>query len=330
MKPPPIGAWRLCAWILGVSGLLPLGNAKETLAPVSDLLVKVGDYHLQHARMGAAAAVLGDDVFVFGGSSRGAISRAERFNLPTGEVRPLTGRFLSRRYHSVIEHQGRFYLFGGEGQTVAGDSHVASVEIYDPATDTLAPGLPMPRPRAHMGAVKLGDEAYFIGGARRRNMAIVNTGDVDIFNFATNQWRIGPPMPTSRETKAVIVDAFILAVGGFHGHRAVREVEMFVPHENQWRTLPGLARPVSAHSLAFLGPYLFLFGDYDDQDLVLAYDLRTRRTLKVAAGFKGARHTTAVVCHDRLCVIGGNTDSSEFGVSDLIQVFALNPPAPPS
>lgn len=312
---------------LGVASLALLTvDAAAKITPSKDSpLVKVGEFHLKYARQGAAVAVLGDCLYVFGGNARGAVTNVERFNTRTAQLDQLSDQLLPRRYHSVLEHEGKFYLFGGEGYGLPGNPLEHAVEIYDPATDHVTHSTAMELPRSGMAAAKLGNKAYFCGGSKLKGHNRAQTNDTDIFDFATTQWSTGLPMPTPRESKAVVVGDFLLVPGGNRNSIATPNVEMFVPKENVWKALPPLSRPTSAHSLVFLGDSLFLFGDYDDLDSIMTYNLRTRQSVKFNPGFKGARHTSAVVCGDRIYVIGGNLTTESGDELDLIQVFAANP-----
>jgi len=308
--------------------LFTVSAAASTPPPEEAPLVKVGEYHLKYARQGAVAVVLGESIYVFGGNAGGAITFVERFNTRTFEVEALTDHLQPRRYHSVLEHNGKFFLFGGEGYGLPGNPLEYAVEIYDPATDQISSGPSMPVPRSGMAAVKLGNLAYFFGGSKLKGVNRAQTNDTDVFDFTTGKWGHGVPMPTPRESQAVVVGDFILVPGGYRSPRGVANVEMFVPQENVWKALPPLFRRTSAHSLVFFGDKLFLFGDFDDLDSVLSYNLRTRQSQKFNMGFKGGRHTSAVVCGDRIYVVGGNRTTESGAELDLIQVFAANPKYP--
>ena len=148
--------WNYC-WLFAIAAMshFGVGMAAKThdVAP----LVKVGETKLKHSRYGAAAAVLGDSIYVFGGSTAGAISYIERINSRTLEVEQLPGKLVARRYHSVIEHEGKFYFFGGQGFQLRGnDPYERLVEIYDPATNTVTNGPAMRHARAFMATAKLG------------------------------------------------------------------------------------------------------------------------------------------------------------------------------
>ncbi|MBE2212765.1 MAG: hypothetical protein IAE82_02765 [Opitutaceae bacterium] len=331
---------------------LSAASEKDSKSP----LIKVAEYRLQQARQGAACAILDQGIYVFGGAAvidgllparelavrdgelqvrrsfqsvpaaRAGITEVEILDTVTATVKSAPGTLLIRRYHAVIEHRGKFFIFGGQCDGADAAAFERRVEIYDPATGEVSFGPDMPEPRYGMAAVKLGAKAYLIGGTKFKSGSIkAQTNRTDVFDLELRTWTQGPPMPTPREARAEVVGEFILVVGGYRSRKAVDAVEMFVPGEDKWKTLPPLGRPVGAHALVLLGDRLFLFGDYSDLGSVVAYNLRTRNTEDVRAGFEGVRYGCAAVVGERIYVFGGNSGVGLGTETDLIQVFARNP-----
>jgi N-acetylneuraminic acid mutarotase len=283
-----------------------------------------------HARQGAAAASLGDYIYIFGGSGGSApIYQAERLDVRTGEVQLLTPHFLPRRFHSVVEHQGRFLLLGGQGYALPGGVLEDTIEVYDPGTNTVERIGRMPDPRQNAAVVRLDGDVLVIGGGRRRpNGSYTQTNDVQVMDLNTGRWRTGPTMPTPRESTAAVVGRFVIVPGGYASRNSLKTVEMYVPEEKAWKRLPDLEYPASAHATALLGRWLFLFGDFNVSEQVLAYELPSRRTQRIKPGFIEARRCTALTHGDRIYVIGGSARHSMNPAGterDLIQVFTLNP-----
>jgi hypothetical protein len=327
---------RFCWLLLSLTGLTAAAIAND--GP----LQKVAEYRLHQARVGAAVAALGDHLYVFGGSGgSAAVYQAERMDLRTGEVELLSPRFVARRFHNVIEHEGKFWIFGGQSYQRPATPHEAAAEIYDPVTNTVTRAADCPDPRSKAGAVKLGEEAFVIGGTRHRNSgSYAQTNTSLLLDLRTGNWREGLPMPTPREAPAVAVGPFVLVAGGYASKNKHDAVEMFVPGEQAWKKLPKLNRTISAHSAAVLGRWLFLFGDFSDGRVVLSYDLPTRETRRIDSGFTATQFSTALTYGDRIYVVGGagedfgqagggrarNLAQSGGSERNLVQVFALRSP----
>ena len=206
----------------------------------------------------------------------------------------------------------------------------ASVEIIDLATRQVTRGAPMPVAQASFGCVTLGDELYVIGGKRLRGGRLAFTNAELVYSFANGKWRDGLNMPTPRETPATLVDGpFIVVPGGYNGIRELDVVEAFDPRTDAWIVLPKLCRPVSAHSLVFLGHFLFLFGNYEAPDELVAYDLVTKESETFTLQYKPARHTASVVVNGKIYVIGGKV-AKDTEVLDDIQIFAPPPKVSPA
>ncbi len=198
----------------------------------------------------------------------------------------------------------------------------ASVEIIDLATRQVTRGAPMLVAQTSFSCVTLGDELYVIGGKRLRGGRFAFTNAVQVYSFATGKWRDGLNMPTPRATPSTLVDGpFIVVPGGYNGIRELDVVEAFDPRTDAWIVLPKLCRPVSAHSLVFLGHFLFLFGNYEAPGELVAYDLVTKKSEAFTLQYTPARHTAAVVVNGRVYVIGGKV-AKDADALDLIQVFA--------
>ncbi len=309
--------------ILFLAGLAVLPAAEV------EPLVKVGDYHLQTARYGAAVVADGNYVYVVGGDTgREFLGDIERFDINTHEVVRLTERLAPRAYPGAVVADGRIYVFGGASATPLrqGDRMEPTVDVFDLSSGQITQAAPMPTARSYAATVLFKGQVYVIGGIKARGRSAAQTGLVEIYNLATNRWSTGPSMPTARECRGAVVDDFILVPGGYRNRARVAQVEFFVPAENAWKRLPDLCKPVSACAVAFLGSHLFLFGNYSDEQEVVAYELRTRTSRVISPGFRPARHTAAVAHAGRIYVIGGLPPGGSQAPFDDIQVFA--PPAP--
>lgn len=316
-------------------------------------LIKVAEHRMREPRFATAAIAYRGAIYIAGGlNSNGTTSKTiERFDIATGRTEIVAQLRVGRLWHCAVVVDDKLYVLGGNTFGAAPNSLKAvsgiiaaarkegggvppslmetgrhdlerSVEIIDLATGTVALGPPMPDARNQFGCVYAGGKIYVLGGVRddRGRRTITNT--TLVLDLASKQWRSGPPMPQIRAGSAVLVDGgFIVAPGGYNGTRAIREVDVFNPRNETWSTIPELCSGMSAHSTVFLGQHMFLFGAYDNPELLLAYNLKTKTSETFTLGYTATRHTAVVVCDGLIYVIGGraNRDSDPM---DLIQVFA--------
>ncbi len=135
---------------------------------------------------------------------------------------------------SVAVVGGLVYVMGGE--SFPSGQALATVEAYDPRTDTWVAEPPMPSPCSKAAAGVIDGIIYVVGcpdfpfGARA-NQA---------FNPKTNTWSTRAPMPTPRQLLEVaVVDGILYAIGGVtiafnNTNHAV--VEAYDPKTDTWTT----------------------------------------------------------------------------------------------
>jgi N-acetylneuraminic acid mutarotase len=121
----------------------------------------------------------------------------------------------------------KFYIFGGRDDDHAPAIGYNEVQIYDPVSNTWVsstdPGStlsPLPQARGGMGkAVYYNGDFYVMGGETVNGGTGATANNVynrvDIYNEASNTWRLGTPMPTARHgIFPVLLGNRIYVVGG--------------------------------------------------------------------------------------------------------------------
>lgn len=296
-------------------------------------LVKVGQHTMRVARYAPAAVVAGDFIYIIGGQTETdeVLTSVERFDPRRQTSEHFADLQQGRIWHGAVVVGGQIYVLGGSmphgsansrGQPVTGMLPDDSVEIIDLATRKVTAGPRLRAARTQFACVQHDGKVYVMGGKTEgRTMRQVITSTVEVLDVGKGKWSAASPMPTPRLPAAVLVDGgFVVAAGGYNGARELDIVEVYDPRRDAWSNLPPLGATRSAHSMVFLGEYLFLFGDYGTPEELLAYNLRTKQSEVFQLGYTPQRHTAAVRHEDKIYVIGGrqNTHSRP---SDLIQVF---------
>lgn len=102
----------------------------------------------------------------------------------------------------------RFFIFGGSGGSGGVANGFSSMQVYNPAgsswttsLDVGSPLAPLPVARADLGrAVYWQGEFYVMGGETASGLGAINGvyDRVDVYDPATNTWRVEAPMPTPR------------------------------------------------------------------------------------------------------------------------------------
>jgi N-acetylneuraminic acid mutarotase len=128
---------------------------------------------------------------------------------------------------------GKIYAVGGiSGQRIP-DPAFATMEEYDPATNSWATKAPMPTARSRLGlAAALNGKVYATGGFSNVGHTVATLEEYDP---ATNSWATKAPMPTRRSSLGLAAagNGRIYAVGGGD---VVATVEEYDSTTNSWLT----------------------------------------------------------------------------------------------
>ena len=170
---------------------------------------------------------------------------------------------------------GKIYVVGGAtslpGVTENGihptraHNVLATVEEYDPATNSWRARRPMLVARNHHAVAGVGDKIYAIGG--RIGAAFISGGSnnidlVEMYDPATDAWSVRDKMPTRRSAiGAVVWNGKIFVPGGeFQDRRelaAFRAVEMYDPAVNRWQIMPSMPHPRHGLGIGVIGNRLY-------------------------------------------------------------------------
>jgi N-acetylneuraminic acid mutarotase len=120
---------------------------------------------------------------------------------------------------------GKLYVAGGNNGSSAAS---ATLDVYDPATNTWATmaGMPTAR-RGGAGGAVIGGTLYVIGG---RNAAGDYIRTVEAYTPATNTWVTKTPLPEARSGLGVVAsNGVIFAVGGRNNTSLLATHETYRP-----------------------------------------------------------------------------------------------------
>ena len=135
---------------------------------------------------------------------------------PTQWVRAASMPVATNHFAS-LEHGGKIYVFGGQKGYDGALTPLATVQIYDPATDRWSLGRDMPEPRSHAehSTFEYAGRAYVIGGHREHNAA---RSTVYRYDFAADRWDALNDLPDRRiSPTAAVVGGKVLVTGGYDG-----------------------------------------------------------------------------------------------------------------
>ncbi len=160
--------------------------------------------------------------------------------IPTDRQRGAAGAFV---------YKNKIYLVNGitNGHW---DGHVAWFDVFDPSSKKWDKLTDSPHARDHFQAAIVGQKLYVAGGrksqAKTEEVFQLTIGEVDIFDFATQQWTTLPSdknITTQRAGCTAIAQGNrILIIGGESGTQeaAHNQCEAFNTQTKAWEILPSL------------------------------------------------------------------------------------------
>ena len=128
--------------------------------------------------------------------------------------------------------RGHVWVIGGFGST---GEPVATVESYDPASNTWSARPPVPEAVHHAAAVTIDDRLFVLGGYGGGRVRWEPLGEMWEWNDARGAWEARPPLPTPRGAlAAAVLNGRIHALGGSQ-RDPLNVHEVYDPAANAWR-----------------------------------------------------------------------------------------------
>lgn len=139
--------------------------------------------------------------------------------------------FFMQAHLHTLPSAGKLYIAGGYDRGVHSDR--ASVECYDPETDTWTFVTELEKARSGMGLASVNGCLYALGG---RNRSTDHYFDLaERYNPQLQQWQPIAPLNTPRAWPSVAVyDSKIFVLGGFDGAHRLASVEVYDPDRDIW------------------------------------------------------------------------------------------------
>lgn len=300
------------------------------------------------ARAGFATAAANGRIYAIGGAvlnDCASVSTVEAYN-PVGDywltgLADMPGPLRYRTGGATLDNT--IYVVGGAATvSTCHDQALATVQAYDPATDTWSekPPLQTPRLQVGLGADSANHLLYAIGGATAAP-AYIALDTVEVFDPAGNggkgSWTTKQHLNTPRGAPAIVaVNGKIYAIGGQRqGHDAIDTVEEFDPDANggfgAWTTKPSvMPHPRQQSAAAVVNDKVYIIGGrvpgVGDISSVDVYDpaldtWTTEASLPTARQLLGAE-----VVSGTIYAVGGGALVARVGEQFTYQITATNNP----
>jgi formylglycine-generating enzyme required for sulfatase activity/N-acetylneuraminic acid mutarotase len=193
------------------------------------------------------------------------------------------------------------YVFGGADNV----GPTATLDVYDPGTDTWSARPDMPSARIP-GAAAVNDEIYVIGGD--------NIGTtVQQYDPAAGTWTAKASMPTERQPGMAVVDLKVYAIGGYNNITgSLGTNEVYDPSLDIWTSKADMIPRNGASIAAANGAVYAIGGEYSPNNpysLVQKYDPSADAWTTEAGMPTPRRGAAAATVNNKIYVIGGQNSS---------------------
>ena len=211
-----------------------------------------------------------------------------------------------RVYAASAVAGGRLYVAGGTSDTEDFSVYLATMDAYDPGTNSWSVRAPMPTARVRAGAAALDGLIYVAGGNDGSGLLAT----VEAYDPVTDQWITRAPMPVARAHPALVAfDGRLYAIGGIGANGIpLGTVDVYDPATNQWSTRRSMPEGRALSGVAEEGGILYAVGGgsgFTASTQMQAYDpvsnlWSSRASLPDAQGFSGV-----VAAGGRILVVAG-------------------------
>ncbi len=248
----------------------------------------------------------------------------------------------------AVELDGLVYIAGALTGRWPHETPLSHILIYDPLQDlwALGPEIPRDRRRGASGVVVYNDKIYLVCGIiNGHRSGWVNW--LDEFDPATNQWRLLPDAPRTRDHlhAAVVNDKLYVAGGRRSGYQGqgfqatVKETDIFDFTTEEWTTLPSPEGDIPTEragtsAAVHNGNFLVIGGESGSQQQAHSeaemLDTETGTWSTLPPLIRG-RHGTQAIYFDNMVVIGsGSGDRGGGPELSSFEIFATaeNPQIP--
>ena len=202
--------------------------------------------------------------YCIGGRFIGVLSTNEVYDPSTDAWATLSPMPTARAGLGVVDFADKIYALGGRtGAAPNGGTPLATLEVYDIATDSWSTLSPMPTARGDLTAVAShGGQIYAAGGWNPACGASGACNNLEVYDIASDTWSTLTPMPTARSNAAGdVAGNNLFVIGGFDGFVGNLDVnEVYNISKGTWSTATPKTSPCSESEGVGHGNKIFVIG----------------------------------------------------------------------
>lgn len=193
-----------------------------------------------------ACAVLGNDVYIFGGGSGTEIT-ADGLVLSLGHWKKLTVPLPEPRlYPTAVLADGYFYVFGGMSKIRDYRTVSNSFWRWRPGLKhwEVLPSLPGPG-RINQAMAEVHGSIYIFGGATTGPKDVENLRDAYRYDISTRNWIRLPDLPVANRSWSALGSADRMLLFAGYTNELKRDVYVYDPKRGDLKPLPALPHSVA-------------------------------------------------------------------------------------
>ena len=273
-------------------------------------------------RNGAAAAAVGDVIFVMGGSQEySSTSTTEAYDTMSDTWASVVDMPTARTGLASATLNEEVYAIGGWTTVFISPTEV--VEVYSPISGSWTTVAALPSPRGGLAAVAVHGKVYAIGGSDGFG-SVTNT--VTVYDPVSDTWEYRASMPTARSGLAVVaVGDTIFAIGGSGGTSPTAKLEVYDTVGDSWAIRTDMPISCSALAAAVVDGKVYIVGGTDSGFYPASY-LGTNQeydpvadTWRTVAPMPTPRWALVAVAVDgKVYAIGGSSDATTFETANEV------------
>jgi N-acetylneuraminic acid mutarotase len=264
--PMPTARWKHAASVVDgkiyVFGGVGGSEKVEMYDPETDTWAQKSD--IPTPRNFLATSVVDGKIYVMGGNQDlwgDPLATVEVYDPETDTWESKAEMPMARAALSTASLNGKIYVFGGSGDCDTNKCKViATVDEYDPETDTWQTVSEMPTPRLMLATCVIDDQIYVIGGM----LIIAGPGSwaVEAYHPETNTWEEKANLPSARTGSASVVADTIYVSGGVAGGGGIAHASLFAYDiaMDTWTRIEDMPMPLLGTTASVVDDRVYVVG----------------------------------------------------------------------
>ncbi|MBI1920740.1 MAG: VCBS repeat-containing protein [Geobacter sp.] len=287
--------------------------------------------NLQEPRINASAAIIGDSLYVIGGSSDAVLASIEEFDLNSNTSSIKATLPAPRQLSSAVALGDKIYIIGGLD---AAGSPTTTCWEFDPAANTFAEKASMPVACTAKSSLAANGKIYVVGGLTSVGLPPYSWSSAILeYDPAANTWKQVGGLLTSRHSlMAAVVNDTLYTIGGSLAQMysdplnlAVNEAASLVSSEPDlvWETKAPLPVGINRGQSGMISGRIYLLGGLSSNgitDEVQMYDPLTNTWTPQPSLYQRVLGAGVATWGDSIYLAGGDPGTGS-GVTNIVQLY---------